>query len=49
LIRKDVVNELWIIQKVEDKPLEMWRDVPFDLEPAKSITQLRRLNREELL
>jgi hypothetical protein len=27
----------------------MCRDVSFDLELAKSITQLRRLNREELL
>jgi hypothetical protein len=34
-IHKDVVNELWIIQEVEDKPLEMCKDVPFDLEPTK--------------
>jgi hypothetical protein len=49
LIHKDAVNELWRIQEVEDKPLEMCRDVSFDLEMAKSITQLIRLNREELL
>ncbi len=49
LIHKDVVNELKIIQEVEDKPLEMCRDVLFDLESTKSITQLRRLNKEELL
>jgi hypothetical protein len=49
LIHKDVVNELQIIQEVEDKPLEMCRDLSFDLESAKSITQLRRLNKEELL
>jgi hypothetical protein len=49
LIHKDVVNELQIMQEVEDKPLEMCRDVSFDLESAKSIIQLRRLNREELL
>jgi hypothetical protein len=49
LIHKDVVNELQIIQEVEDKPLEMCRDVLFDLESTKSITQLKRLNKEELL
>jgi hypothetical protein len=49
LIHKDVVNELWRIQEVENKPLEMCKDVPFDLEPAKSITQLKRLNEKGLL
>jgi hypothetical protein len=34
---------------VENKPLEVCKDVPFDLELAKSITQPRRLNRKELL
>jgi len=29
---------------MEARPLEMCVDVPFDLETAKSITQLRRLN-----
>jgi hypothetical protein len=48
LIHKDVVNELWKIQ-VEDRPLEMCKDVPFDLELAKSITQLRRLNKKGIL
>jgi len=43
-IHKDVINELQKIQEMEDKPLEMCMDVPFDLETAKSITQLRRLN-----
>jgi hypothetical protein len=39
LIHKDVVNELWRIQEVEDRPLKMCKDVPFDLELAKSIIQ----------
>jgi hypothetical protein len=34
---------------VEDKPLEMCKDVPFDLEPTKSIAQPRRLNEKGLL
>jgi hypothetical protein len=34
---------------VEDRPLEMCKDVPFDLEPTKSIIQPRRLNRKGLL
>ncbi len=34
---------------MENKPLEMYRDVPFDLELAKSITKLKGLNRKELL
>jgi hypothetical protein len=37
------------IQEVEDIPLEMCKDVPFDLELAKLITQLRGLVREGLL
>jgi hypothetical protein len=49
LIHKDVTNELWKIQEVEDKPLRVCKDVPFDLELAKSIIQLRRWNKEELL
>jgi hypothetical protein len=49
LIYTDVVNELWRIQEVENKPLEMCRDVLFDLELAKSIIQLTRLNIKELL
>jgi hypothetical protein len=49
LIHKDVDNELRRIQEMEDTPLEMCMDVPFDLEPAKSITQLKGLNGEELL
>jgi hypothetical protein len=47
LIHKDVVNELWKIQEVKDKPLEMCKDVPFDLEPTKSIIQPKRLNRKD--
>jgi len=34
---------------MEYRPLEMCMVVPFDLEPAKSITQLKGLNRKELL
>jgi hypothetical protein len=34
---------------VENKPLEMCRDLSFDLELAKSIIQLRGLNIKELL
>jgi hypothetical protein len=34
---------------VENKPLEMCMDVPFGLESAKSIIQLKRLNRKKLL
>ncbi len=49
LIHKDVVNELWRIQEVEDRPLEMCMDVPFDLEPTKSIIQPKRLNEKGLL
>lgn len=35
---KDVVNELWRIQEVENKPLEMCMDVPLDLQSTKSMT-----------
>ncbi len=49
MVHKDVVNELWRIQKMEDKPLEICKDVPFDLEPTKSIIEPRRLNKEGLL
>jgi hypothetical protein len=49
LIHKDVVNEQRIIQKVEDKTLEMCKDISFDFELTKSITQLRKLNIKELL
>jgi hypothetical protein len=49
LIHKDVVNELWRIQEMEDRPLKMCMGIPFDLEPAKSITQLKGLDGEELL
>jgi hypothetical protein len=38
LVHKDVVNELYRIQEMEDKPLEMCMDVPFDLELAKLVT-----------
>jgi hypothetical protein len=34
---------------MEDRPLEMCMAIPFDLEPAKSITQLKGLNGEEVL
>ncbi len=34
---------------MEDRPVEMCKDVPFDLERAKSIIQPRRLNRKGLL
>ncbi len=34
---------------MENKPLEMCRDLSFDLELAKSIIQLRGLNIKELL
>jgi hypothetical protein len=34
---------------VEYKPPEMCKDVPFDLELAKSIVQLRGLNKKELI
>jgi len=34
---------------VEDRPLKMCKDVPFDLELAKSIIQPKRLNRKGLL
>jgi len=37
-IHKDVINELRKIQEVEDRPLEMFMDVPFDLKLAKLIT-----------
>ncbi len=49
LIHKDVIDELWRIQEVEDRLLEVCKDVPFDLKLAKTITQPRRLNKEELL
>jgi hypothetical protein len=35
LIHKDVINELWRIQEVEDRPLEMCMDVLFYLKLAK--------------
>jgi len=38
LVHKDVVNELWRIQEVENKPLEMCMDVPLDLQSTKSMT-----------
>jgi hypothetical protein len=34
---------------VEDRPLKMCKNVPFDLEPAKSIIQPKRLNGKGLL
>jgi uncharacterized protein YjhX (UPF0386 family) len=34
---------------VEDKPLEMCKDIPFDLELTQSIAQPKRLNGEGLL
>ncbi len=34
---------------MEDKPLEMCKDIPFDLELTKSIAQPKGLNREGLL
>jgi hypothetical protein len=37
------------MQEVENKPLEMCRDVSFDLEPIRSIAQLLALNKRELL
>jgi hypothetical protein len=49
LIQKDVVNELWCIQEIKDRQLEMCMDVPFDLKLAKLITRLIRLNKEGLL
>jgi hypothetical protein len=49
LIHKDVINELKRIQEVEDRPLEMCMDVPFDLKPIKLITQLIGLNGKGLL
>jgi hypothetical protein len=48
-IHKDIVNKLQKIQEVENRPLEMCMDVPFDLEMAKSITQPRGLNKQKLL
>jgi len=49
LIHKDVINELQRIQEVEDRPLEMCMDVPFDLKPIKLITQSIGLNGKGLL
>jgi hypothetical protein len=49
LIHKDVINELQKIQEVEDRPLEMCMDIPFDLKLAKLIIQPTRLNKEGLL
>jgi hypothetical protein len=49
LIHKDVVNELQRIQEVEDRPLEMCMDVPFDLKLIKLIIQPTGLNDKELL
>jgi hypothetical protein len=46
---KDVVNELWRIQEVENKPLEMCMDVPLDLQSTKSITSLKGLYEENIL
>jgi hypothetical protein len=49
LVHQDVVNELWSIQQVEDKPLEMCMDVHLDLGCTKSIIRPRGLNKEEIL
>ncbi len=48
MIHKDVVNKLQKIQ-VENRRPKICMDVPFDLEPIKSIIQPRGLNGEELL
>lgn len=48
LVHHDVVNELWNIQEVEDKPLEMCMDVFLDLGCPKSIVPPRGLNDEEI-
>ncbi len=49
LVHQDVVNELWNIQEMEEKPLEMCMDVLLDLGCAKSIIQPRGLNKEAIL